>query len=42
MARKTSKEFRDFIIAILKKNPKERLPCKDLLSMDFIKKYRDL
>jgi serine/threonine protein kinase len=37
-----SKEFRDFIVAILKKNPKERLPCKDLLAMEFIRKYRDL
>ncbi len=37
-----SKEFKDFIKQILKKNPKERMACKDLLSLDFIRKYRDL
>lgn len=40
--RKLSKEFKDFILAILKKNPKERIPSKELMSMDFIRKYRDL
>jgi serine/threonine protein kinase len=40
--RKVSKEFKDFVLAILKKNPKERLPCKDLLAMEFIRKYQDL
>lgn len=37
-----SKEFKEFIKQILKKNPKERMACKDLLSLDFIRKYRDL
>ena len=40
--KKISKEFRDFIKAILKKNPKERLACKELLGLDFIRKYREL
>jgi serine/threonine protein kinase len=40
--RKLTKEFKDFIIAILKKNPKERIPSKELMAMDFIRKYRDL
>jgi hypothetical protein len=31
--KKISKEFKDFTIAILKKNPKERLPSKDLINM---------
>jgi serine/threonine protein kinase len=35
-----SKEFREFLLAILKKNPKDRLECKELLSLEFIKKYR--
>ncbi len=41
-SKKISKEFKDFILAILKKNPKDRLPSKDLLNLDFIRKYRDL
>ena len=28
-----SKEFKEFIKQILKKNPKERMACKDLLSL---------
>jgi hypothetical protein len=27
---------------ILRKNPTERLPCKDLLKMDFIQKYKEM
>ena len=41
-SKKVSREFKEFIQAILKKNPKERLPCKELLSMEFIRKYQDL
>ncbi len=37
-----SKEFKDFIKQILKKNPKERMACKDLLSLDFIKRYHEM
>jgi serine/threonine protein kinase len=40
--KKISKEFKDFIREILKKNPKERMACKDLLTLEFIRKYRDL
>ena len=40
--KRVSKEFKEFIHAILKKNPKERMPSKDLLVLDFIRKYRDL
>jgi serine/threonine protein kinase len=40
--KKVSKEFKDFITAILKKNPKERLPSKELLGLEFIRRYRDL
>jgi hypothetical protein len=28
-----SREFKEFIKQILKKNPKERMACKDLLSL---------
>lgn len=37
----TSREFKEFIKQILKKNPKERMACKDLLSLEFIRKYRE-
>ena len=37
----TSRESKEFIKQILKKNPKERMACKDLLSLEFIRKYRE-
>lgn len=40
--RSPSASFREFIEMILKKNPKERVPCRDLLQSTFIRKYRDL
>ncbi len=38
--KKITKSFKDFIREILKKNPKERMPCNQLLGMEFIKKYK--
>ena len=40
--KKASKELREFIMAILKKNPKDRMGSKELLAMEFIRRYREL
>ncbi len=41
-SKKISKEFKEFLQAILKKNPKERMECRELITLEFIKKYREL
>ena len=40
--RSPSKEFREFLEEILRKDPKERSNCGQLLNLEFIKKYREL
>ena len=40
--RAVSPQFRDFIISILRKNPKERLTCEQLLSLPFIRNVREM
>lgn len=40
--KKVSKEFKEFLVAILKKNPKERMESGQLVNLEFIKKYREL
>lgn len=40
--KKISREFKEFLTAILKKNPKERMDSNQLLHLDFIRKYREL
>ncbi len=40
--KKISPSFKDFIIQILRKNPKDRMNCSQLLGLEFIKKYQEI
>jgi serine/threonine protein kinase len=37
-----SDDYKDFVMKILQKNPKNRLRCEDLLRHPFIEQYREL
>ena len=34
-----SEEYKDFVLKILRKNPKDRMCCEDLLLHPFLEKY---